>query len=537
VIISIKGNKLANLVARGPTKLSLFLPWDFIYSNQSDVLILDFQYLNPARPADYSSGSSDRRELSIALNSVALTPLPHGEIESPEVTVDDSLSDKLELERAARLERRLADERASSVFRNGNDRNYSIRHLLESYACGDSAATHDLRKDARSVINARLRKEGVIGENESAFEAPFHLRKQLALKLNPAMEPLLFDSIPSSDEKILPILPSSARESHGLPLTNAISSSGRQISRGAFGAYFMTKPDVFVHPYAYQVYDRMRGSCRLAGSPQGLSKIIERSPTRSLRGNLVIAQDWFTGTNFAHFLFDWATRVAHFVTAYPELKRDSTFIFGGTPSQFHHEILRALCSAYDILPERLIFPRTGFNIRVDGEAYWFSDQMENGMHPGQLLHPLTIEILSRIAKSLDVQPSPKKRIYISRADASMRRVENEKEILELLSRYDFVPVTLGDLPIGEQFSIIFGADVIVAPHGMGLTHIALHPRRPIIVELFNPLMGSDAYATVAHARGFPYRAIFGEPANNFDFTISVESLRQSLAEVGIKGTG
>jgi hypothetical protein len=405
------------------------------------------------------------------------------------------------------------------------------------YAYGDSAATHDLRKDARSVINTRLKQEGIIGETESAFEEPFHLRKQLAIKLNPAMAPLLFDSFPSSEEKILPILASSERESHGLQLTNNISSSGRRTSRAAFGAYYATKADVFVHPYAYQVYDRMRGFCHLTGSPQGLSKAIEQAPSRSAKGNLVILQDWFTGTNFAHFLFDWMTRAAHFAIAYPELKRDSTFIFGGTSTPFHQEILRALCSAYGISRDKLIFPRAGLNIRVGGEAYWFSDQIQNSMHPGQLLHPTTMEILSRIATALNVKPSQQKRIYISRADATTRRVENENEIVNVLSRFNFVPVTLGGLPIDRQFSIIFGADVIVAPHGMGLTHIALHPKKPSIVELFNPVMGSDAYASVAHVRGFPYRAVFGEPANRLDFVISVESLIQSLKEIGITGPG
>jgi hypothetical protein len=44
---------------------------------------------------------------------------------------------------------------------------------------------------------------------------------------------------------------------------------------------------------------------------------------------------------------------------------------------------------------------------------------------------------------------------------------------------------------------------------MGLTHIAFHERKPWIIELHNPTIGTDAYAFVAHALGFKYQAIFG----------------------------
>ena len=65
------------------------------------------------------------------------------------------------------------------------------------------------------------------------------------------------------------------------------------------------------------------------------------------------------------------------------------------------------------------------------------------------------------------------------------------------------------IPFLEQLNIVRGADVIVAPHGMGLTYIAFHERQPLLIELHNPTIGTDAYAFVAHALGFKYHAIFG----------------------------
>jgi len=63
----------------------------------------------------------------------------------------------------------------------------------------------------------------------------------------------------------------------------------------------------------------------------------------------------------------------------------------------------------------------------------------------------------------------KKKIYLSRDDSKYRRVLNENEFLTL--NPDFQKIVLSEYSIFEQLSICNNADIIISPHGAGLTNI------------------------------------------------------------------
>jgi capsular polysaccharide biosynthesis protein len=281
--------------------------------------------------------------------------------------------------------------------------------------------------------------------------------------------------------------------------------------------------------------DHKRRGTWLSASPQGLSRIIEFCPTVELRGNLVIAQDWFNGNNFAHFLFDWITRVGHFLMAGQTERYHDLFLLGGVSSEFHERILEAFGREFGLKRSQFLFPNKGENIVVSGKTYWFSDQVRTHMHPGQMMCESSVSLLQRLGRALSIKPGNGKRIYISREDASGRRPINEQELLTILERHGFKKVVFGNLALPDQWSTMFGAEFIVSPHGMGLTSLALHPGCPKVIELFNPKAGSDAYACVAHAMGFPYKYILGDttpyPAN--DFYVDPRLLEQSLDDWGV----
>jgi capsular polysaccharide biosynthesis protein len=91
------------------------------------------------------------------------------------------------------------------------------------------------------------------------------------------------------------------------------------------------------------------------------------------------------------------------------------------------------------------------------------------------------------------------------------------------------------MPLLEQISLVRGADIIVAPHGMGLTHIAFHNGKPLIIELHNTCIGSDSYAFMAHALGFKYHAIMGKDQREdpFHFEVAPVAVIDVLAREGI----
>jgi hypothetical protein len=77
-----------------------------------------------------------------------------------------------------------------------------------------------------------------------------------------------------------------------------------------------------------------------------------------------------------------------------------------------------------------------------------------------------------------------RRIYISRAKTRMRRVINEGELQPILERNGFETIVLEDLSVAEQIAAFRTAEVIVSPHGAGLTNMIFSRPGIRILEIF-----------------------------------------------------
>jgi capsular polysaccharide biosynthesis protein len=98
--------------------------------------------------------------------------------------------------------------------------------------------------------------------------------------------------------------------------------------------------------------------------------------------------------------------------------------------------------------------------------------------------------------------APEKRIYLSRAKASGRKILNEEEIWPFLSRRGFQRVTLEEMSLVDQIALFSRAEAVVAPHGAGLTNLVWCTPETKVVEIFSPLYVNLCYwaiATLMHA--------------------------------------
>jgi hypothetical protein len=99
--------------------------------------------------------------------------------------------------------------------------------------------------------------------------------------------------------------------------------------------------------------------------------------------------------------------------------------------------------------------------------------------------------------------SPK--VFISRSKALFRRIVNEDEVVEALAPLGFLPYTLEKMSFSDQVRLFSQAEVIVAPHGAGLTNM-IFSRNPIIIELFGPrnMHNNVDFFALSESLGFRY---------------------------------
>ena len=102
-----------------------------------------------------------------------------------------------------------------------------------------------------------------------------------------------------------------------------------------------------------------------------------------------------------------------------------------------------------------------------------------------------------------------KRIYIDRRGALARRLVNESELVEQLERMGIVAVALEQLTLGEQIELFRSAELIVAPHGAGLTNCIFASPGCRVVELLMDSYVNWCFRNLAGLCGLEYDCIIG----------------------------
>ena len=115
-------------------------------------------------------------------------------------------------------------------------------------------------------------------------------------------------------------------------------------------------------------------------------------------------------------------------------------------------------------------------------------------------------------------PSARK-IYISRADASRRRIVNEHDLTAMLSRKGFKEVVLGTLPLRQQLAIINKAETIVMPHGAAGANLFAARKGTTVIEILPSIGWGASTLMMCQACGLGYQFF---PAINWGMDIRVD---------------
>lgn len=96
-------------------------------------------------------------------------------------------------------------------------------------------------------------------------------------------------------------------------------------------------------------------------------------------------------------------------------------------------------------------------------------------------------IRERMRAGLESNDRHGQRIFVARGDATVRRIANLDAVQEILDKHNINTYLLGELSVKEQVELFSDAELVIGPHGAGLTNI-LYGENLTVVELFGDKM-------------------------------------------------
>jgi len=141
-------------------------------------------------------------------------------------------------------------------------------------------------------------------------------------------------------------------------------------------------------------------------------------------------------------------------------------------------------------------------------------------------------IKENIIKGFSIQAAHNKnRIYVSRKKVAKRRLKNEKEIYDLLEKYNFSIIYPEDLSYKEQVETYYSAEILISVHGAGLTNIIFSDNLKVL-EIFPPKKIKTHYFMLCKALSFNYKYVIGFNQNpkNEDFEVDKNQVEVIIKE-------
>jgi len=214
-----------------------------------------------------------------------------------------------------------------------------------------------------------------------------------------------------------------------------------------------------------------------------------------LQGETLVLADDIWEVNFCHWLVDTLPRLA--LLGPRRRVADFNVIVGPYAAPFQTDSLVAL----GITPERIH--------TASGNATFRCERMLVPTDLGRICHPAykasswATDFL-RSAFPTPCSSTRPSRVYLSRGDASRRKIINDAELIDALGARGFRTVYLSELSFLEQAALLREATTVIGLHGAGLSHVVFMPSGGSVVEVFPSTYGTMSFWPLAVAGGSDY---------------------------------
>jgi tetratricopeptide (TPR) repeat protein len=236
------------------------------------------------------------------------------------------------------------------------------------------------------------------------------------------------------------------------------------------------------------------------------------SPVEYIDGNVAFLSVRWGGGSYYHWMFDVIPRFDLLRRSGIDIETIDKFIVNGIDHAYEKETLKIL----GIPESKIIESRCGLHIKakkliVPSKSYQGISQIS------------TCEFIRKefLPEKCTQKIDKFKRIYISRERAKSRQLINEAEVFNFLEQWGFENVKLETMSVTEQASCLASAEIVVAPHGAGLTNLAFCNPGTKVIEIFSPSYLASCYWILSNACGLDHYYLIGDLLENSDSRLPI----------------
>lgn len=132
-------------------------------------------------------------------------------------------------------------------------------------------------------------------------------------------------------------------------------------------------------------------------------------------------------------------------------------------------------------------------------------------------HPSRMKIISELKRRAGAERKASKKIYLSRADSTIRKLVNEAEIEKIATQYGFEPVVMTGKSVAEQIRIFSSATHVIGPHGAGLANVIFCNEGSVLCELHKDITIQWSIRRTASAARLRYGCLIGHDLQDPDY--------------------
>jgi capsular polysaccharide biosynthesis protein len=203
--------------------------------------------------------------------------------------------------------------------------------------------------------------------------------------------------------------------------------------------------------------------------------------------------------NYYHFLYDSIARLGVLEAAGPDVPVDAYVVPHAT--RYQRQLLELAGLDADAT---LIQPERGMTV--------VAERLLVPSNPNWALQapPDSVAWLRERLRPSRPGGSPR-RLYITRGTApNTRRYCEEEELVPELERRGFTVVDPGTLSVQEQIDTFADAEIVLAPHGAGLTNVTFSPPDVRVLEMFASTYVHLGLWAICEALGAQYRYLVAD---------------------------